>query len=128
MLSITPLFVLLFVVMNIVILMPIGPHRAKVGVMFWGGEDKLDRLVRGHGNFIEFVPLFLVALATAEYLGTASVVLWAGGGLMLIGRLLHYIGMVVFNNLIPTRLIGTLLSLTSMAVLAVGIGWKLFTR
>lgn len=127
MLSITPLFVLIFVVMNIVILFPIGPYRAKVGVMFWGGEDKLDRLVRGHGNFIEFVPLFLVALATAEYLGAASVVLWTGGGLMLFGRLLHYVGMVVLNNLIPTRLIGTLLSLTSMAMLAFSIGWKVFT-
>jgi len=124
MLSITPLFVLLFVVMNIVILMPIGPHRVKVGVPFWGGEEKLDRLVRGHGNFIEFVPLFLVALATAEYLGTADLVVWAGGLLMLTGRLVHYVGMVALKNPTYARLVGTLLSLTSMALLALVIGWK----
>lgn len=125
MLSITPLFVLLFVVMNIVIVMPIGPHRNKVGVPLWGGENKLDRLVRGHGNFIEFVPLFLVALATAEYLGTTDIALWAGGLLMLVGRLVHYVGMVALKNPIPARLVGTLLSLTSMAVLALCIGWKI---
>ncbi len=127
MLSITPLFVLLFVVMNIVILMPIGPYRVKVGVPFWGGEEKLDRLVRGHGNFIEFVPLFLVALATTEYLGTASVVVWVGGLLMLAGRLVHYVGMVALTNPTPARLVGTLLSLTALAVVALSIGWKVIT-
>ncbi len=125
-LSVTPLFVLLFIVMNIVIILPIGPHRLKVGVPFWGGEEKLDRLARGHGNFIENVPLFLVGLATAEYLGASTTVLWVCGVLMSASRLIHYVGMVTLDKpLNNARLIGTLLSLSAFLIVAVSIGLEL---
>lgn len=128
MFSITPLFVLIFIVMNIVTILPIGPHRLKVGIPYWGGEEKLDRLVRGHGNFIEVVPLFLISQATAEYLGVANFILWIVGILMIFSRVIHYVGMVAQDNpLNKARLIGTLLSLTSMAVLAITIGLQLIT-
>ena len=57
----------IFVLMSIPMAIAVGVHRAKTGILLLHGEDEsLLRLVRAHGNFIEYVPLALLALAGAE--------------------------------------------------------------
>lgn len=124
-LSITPVYVAIFVLIQVAMVFPIGPYRGKVGIPFWGGEDKLDRMVRGHGNFIEFVPIFLLALATAEYLGANTALIWGCGAAMVLSRLVHYVTLQTS----PTgmgRLLGTLLSLVVLVVLALTVLWKVY--
>lgn len=120
--SITPIFVAIFVVIQIAMVFPIGPYRAKVGIPFWGGDEKLDRMVRGHGNFIEFVPVFLLALGCAEFLGANDLLIWCCGGFMVVSRIVHYVT-IQKKPVGIGRLFGTLSSLVNLAVLAIVIAW-----
>ncbi|MBL1419504.1 MAG: MAPEG family protein [Alphaproteobacteria bacterium] len=123
--TVTPIFIALFALMNLVLIFPIGPYRAKISIPFWGGEDKLDRMVRGHGNFIEVVPLTLITMATAELLGANSTLILACGVALTLSRLLHYI--TLQSN--PTgngRLIGTLISMITTLALAGAILFQLY--
>jgi len=54
-----------------------------------GGHAELQRVVRGHGNFTEYVPLALLLLGLLE-LGRVSIyVLHALGLVLLVARILH---------------------------------------
>lgn len=123
--TITPLFVALFSFMNLVLIFPIGPYRATIKIPFWGGEDKLDRMVRGHGNFIEVVPLALITMATAEILGANAKLIIGCGAALLLARLVHYITLQS-NPIGKGRLIGTLVSMLSTLVLIGAILFKLY--
>lgn len=123
--TITPLFIALFAIMNLVLIFPIGPYRAKIGIPFWGGEDKLDRMVRGHGNFIEVVPISLITMATAELLGANSTLVLGSGAALLLSRLLHYITLQS-SPMGNGRLIGTLISMLTTVVLVGAILYQLY--
>ena len=52
-------------------------------------EDTLERAVRGHGNFIEYVPTFLILLLLAELHGADTVWLHVSSILFCVGRVVH---------------------------------------
>ena len=52
-------------------------------------EDTLYRAIRGHGNLIEYAPLFLILMLIAELNGLASAYLHSSGTIFTIGRLMH---------------------------------------
>ena len=52
-------------------------------------EDTLYRAVRGHGNLIEYAPLFLILMLISELNGLASAYLHSSGIIFTIGRLMH---------------------------------------
>ncbi|MEO0497852.1 MAG: MAPEG family protein, partial [Pseudomonadota bacterium] len=65
--QITLVVTAVFVLMSIPMAIAVGVRRAKTGILLLHGEDEdLLRLMRAHGNFIEYVPLALLALAGAE--------------------------------------------------------------
>ena len=47
------------------------------------------RRIRAHGNFVETVPITLLAMAGAELSGHASDALWRGGICLVLGRAIH---------------------------------------
>jgi len=61
------------------------------------GNQKLQRAIRAHGNFIEYVPLTLILLFLAEYQGLASHYCHTLGAMLLIGRVFHNAGIVEEN-------------------------------
>lgn len=64
--------------------------RRQVGISLGdGGDVLLQRAIRGHGNFAEYVPLALILLAALELNGTSSYVLHGLGLTLLAARLLH---------------------------------------
>ena len=73
-LSITTTFVALFTIFYLFLSMRIGYLRGSpvMKLIFKMDkkvtENKLERNVRAHGNFSEYVPLFLIMLFLAEYL------------------------------------------------------------
>ena len=71
-----------------------------------GGNRALERAVRIHANFAEYVPLFLVALAAAELCGVAPWLLHALGVAMVLGRALHAAGMSREPDIVPLRAAG----------------------
>jgi uncharacterized protein len=81
----------LLALVQVAMTLAVGIRRRTVGVSFNdGGDDVLLRRIRGHANFTETVPMAIIAMAAAEVFGATDPVLWAGGGLLLFGRLAHY--------------------------------------
>ncbi len=80
------------------------------------GNPKLQRAVRAHANFMEYVPFAIILLFLAEYQGLASHYCNILGGALLIGRVFHNLG-IVENNL-KYRQIGTIATFLVMVISA----------
>ena len=52
-------------------------------------EEVIRRTVRGHGNFIEYAPLFFILLYFAEEAGAHNHILHSLAIMFMIGRLMH---------------------------------------
>lgn len=124
-LSVTPLFVAVFLVFQVAITNAVGYRRLQTGIHFLDGGDRtLTRRMRAHGNFTETVPIALLGMLTAELLGAATAVLWIGGGLLLVGRVWHY-GVIVTTGWGPGRSLSMVLTFAAMLVFAGAILWRL---
>jgi uncharacterized protein len=92
--------------------------RAKTGVSIMdGGNNQLAERIRRHGNFTEFVPLILLLMALAELDGVGVMWLHITGALLVIGRLLHALGLKYDKPTAFGRVAGA--SLTMLAALVV---------
>ncbi|MBS1199502.1 MAG: yecN [Proteobacteria bacterium] len=65
-------------------------YRTSLGV---GTEPGMERAVRVHANFVEYVPLALLLLLLAEINGARGVIVHACGILLLVSRGLHAYGL-----------------------------------
>lgn len=64
--------------------------RGKTGIQFLdGGNEALLRRIRAHANFVETVPITLLAMMCAELAGHPGSALWRGGVCLIIGRAIH---------------------------------------
>lgn len=64
------------------------------GVQFGDAEDvELRHRIRAHGNFIEIVPIVIIAIGLMEAAGAPSTLVWWLAGTFFIGRLLHAVRM-----------------------------------
>jgi uncharacterized membrane protein YecN with MAPEG domain len=69
-------------------------HRARTGVMHGdGGEDRLNRAIRAHANFSEYVPFILLLAAMAEMGGAGARSIHLLLGPLSVARLMHPVGM-----------------------------------
>lgn len=124
-LPVTTVFIALFALLQVPITMAVGFRRAQTGIQFLdGGDEVLLKRMRAHGNFTETVPMTLLAMAAAELSGAPGYLLWAGGGALLCGRLLHYRTLLTsgFGN---GRAAGMLLTLAPLLVFPVYVFWHL---
>jgi uncharacterized protein len=91
--------------------------RAKVS-LGTGGDAVLERVVRAHGNFIEYVPLILVLMLLLELSGLGAIWIHAMGIALTMGRILHGWGLSATPNESFGRFAGTALTwLTLLAAL-----------
>jgi uncharacterized protein len=100
------------------------PHRraAKIGLGI-GGDHQLERKIRVHANFVEYVPMALLMSALLEISGLAAVWLWALGGVLLFARLLHASGLSKKSGYSKGRFYGTLLTwIVLLAMSGMGVG------
>ncbi|MEM9248196.1 MAG: MAPEG family protein [Pseudomonadota bacterium] len=116
-----------FVFISIPMAIAVGVRRTKTGILLLHGEDEtLLRLIRAHGNFVEYVPLALLALAAAELAGAAPWLVVCCGGTLLLARLIHYVSLSSAADHVG-RPIGAGLTSVTMIVLALTILWELGT-
>jgi len=79
-------------IMFIVITLRVVVHRTKKKISLGDGKDReLGKLIRGHGNFTETVPLALVLILMLELQGANATTLHILGIALLVGRVLHYL-------------------------------------
>ena len=52
-------------------------------------RQTLERAIRGHGNLVEYAPLFLILMLVLELGGTSQHQLYLSGVIFTVGRLIH---------------------------------------
>lgn len=91
-----------------------------------GDQPALERAVRVHANFCEYVPIGLVLLLAIEISGLLpALVVHALGVMLVAGRILHAFGLSRSAGTTKGRFVGTLLTWSMIlisALLAVGLG------
>lgn len=100
----------------------LGPSKPGLGD---GGNAAMLRVIRGHANFAEYVPIILVLMGMLELGGTPHWVIHALGGSLLVGRLLHGYALSFTANHLFGRSAGialTLIVLLVAGVLAIVMG------
>lgn len=108
-LPMTSIFVAIFTIALVALSIPISARRAKIGVLIGEGSDELlRRRIRAQGNFIEYVPLALIALGLVELHATPGWIVLIIGSVLVVGRLLHAIGM--WRDVAPLRGLGMVLT------------------
>ena len=85
-----------------------------------GTEPDMERAVRVHANFVEYVPLALLLMALAEANGTPAVAVHAAGILLLASRLLHAWGLSSVSGRSFGRFYGTAGTWLVVLLLALG--------
>jgi uncharacterized membrane protein YecN with MAPEG domain len=58
-----------------------------------GGEDELLPVIRGQGNFIEYVPLAVVLMGFLEFTGSSTNLIHGLGIALVVARVLHPFGL-----------------------------------
>src|SRR6476469_2906028 len=91
---ITLLFAALHGLVLLVLLGRVSRLRHGRGIGFGdGGDPELARAIRVHANFVEHVPFALLLLGLLELCGLPTGWLWVFGSALLLGRIMHAIGL-----------------------------------
>lgn len=100
--------------------------RRAAGVGLGDGDDlALMKAIRAHGNFAEYVPITLVLCLSLEITSKEStLLLHSCGASLLLGRLLHAIGVSRLSEDFRFRVTGMALTLTALVTAAAGILFK----
>lgn len=114
---------ILFIILSAWVSAGRGQYRVHHGD---GGEEGLQRRIRAHANFAEYVPLALLLMGLAEATGThfhtVHVLLIA----LLIARIVHPIGMVMPKGSLWQFLLRTPSILATWAVILIAAIMLLF--
>ena len=97
----------------------VGFRRSERVILGAGSSDNGERLIRGHGNAIETIPIFLIMLGLAEGLGTAGWMLHIVAVAFCAGRFLHGVHFMKARESNDLRFYGMLTTVITTALLAV---------
>ncbi|MDJ0943012.1 MAG: MAPEG family protein [Kiloniellales bacterium] len=119
-LPITSVYAAVFGLFLIPITIVVGLRRIKTATPFLdGGDETLLRRVRGHANFLEYVPFALLLMGLAELNAAPAAFMHAVGATLLIARTAHY-ATLTLRPLAATR---PLSMLATMAVFLANSGF-----
>ncbi|PYE32040.1 hypothetical protein DFP83_10749 [Idiomarina fontislapidosi] len=94
---------LIYIVLSVRIIQLRWRHRVGIGT---NKVEELQRAVRAHGNFIEYVPLMLLMFALIEFNGVGSTWVYALGGVLTVARIAHALGLSSSAGVSLPRTIG----------------------
>ncbi len=83
-----------------------------------GGNSLLERRIRAHGNFAEYVPITLILIALAEAGGGAAALIHGLGIVFVIGRAMHAFALSSLTLRLKARVGGMILTLTVIGIAA----------
>jgi len=112
---------LLFVALAALVVRARWKYRTGLGV---GTDPAMERAVRVHANFVEYVPLALLLLLLAELGGARSGLLHTCGGVLLVSRVLHAYGLSQTSGRSFGRFWGTAGTWVVVVTLAVTLLWR----
>ena len=86
-----------------------------------GDEELLQRAIRAHGNFTEYVPMMLILLAFLELSATSELKLHLLGGAFSLGRVMHGVCFGFMRSNMLLRVGGTALTLFPLVAAAIAL-------
>ncbi|MFN9377953.1 MAG: MAPEG family protein [Novosphingobium sp.] len=97
-----------------------GQVRGKAGISIGtDGNELLERRMRAQLNFVENTPWVLLLIAGIELAGKGGQWLAIVGGIYMLGRVAHGLGMDGAGAMAKGRMIGTLITMLTLLGLAV---------
>jgi uncharacterized membrane protein YecN with MAPEG domain len=128
----TPTITLLYAGLSALILLGLSArvvglrrkHQVGIGT---GSVKALERAVRAHANFTEYVPLALLLIGLLEWSGFAAVFIHGLGAALVVARVLHALGLNRSAGVSAGRFVGTVLTwlvllIAGLAAVVVGVG------
>ena len=117
---VTPLYAAILVAWFLLLTLRVLRQRSQAQVSLGdGGNTTLQRAIRGHANFAEYVPLALVLLLILELSRFSIYVLHVLGMLLVAARLLHGYALAFTPHFRFGRLWGSILTFAVLIVEAV---------
>lgn len=118
------LYVGIFVIFFLLLKGRVGQVRSSEKVMFGdGANERLQRAQRVQGNAVEDVPVTLIGLIALGALSAPVMLIHGLGITLVLGRVLHAIGLSGSSGGSPGRMWGTLLTLIAMLVTGSAVIW-----
>ncbi|QZA80066.1 MAPEG family protein [Deefgea piscis] len=84
-------------------------------------QPELNRAIRAHANFAEYVPLCLLLLFLLEMQNAAHLLLQGLGLALLLGRILHAYAISQLKEQLKFRVAGMMLTLLTMLIAALAL-------
>lgn len=81
--------------------------------------NDLERAIRGHGNLIEYAPLFLILMLTLELSDASVTLLYIAGIIFSLGRLMHGIAFSFMRKNVFLRIGGMSLTFIGFFILII---------
>ena len=111
---------LIYIVLAVRIMNLRGSAKEAVGT---GGNVRLERAIRAHGNFAEYVPLALILLIAMEMQRNSIYVLHILCIILVLGRVIHAFGISQENEKFVFRGIGMASTFLVLIVASVAVLW-----
>ncbi|WP_213998502.1 MAPEG family protein [Arsukibacterium sp.] len=102
------LLAILFIVLSFRVIAKRNQYKVAIGS---DGQVLLERSIRVHANFAEYVPFALLLMFLAEYSGLAPLYLHILGIALVVGRLSHAFGVSQQQEPLKFRVFGMILSM-----------------
>ncbi len=81
--------------------------------------NDLERAIRGHGNLIEYAPLFLILMLALELSDASETLLYMSGIIFTLGRLMHGIAFSFMKKNVFLRIGGMSLTFIGFFILII---------
>lgn len=117
------IFALIYIALTVRVIAMRNSRRVSFGS---GGDPLLERAIRIHGNFIEYVPLALILLGFMELQHFSRYLLHILCLLLLVGRLAHIVGLSIGGGVNLGRGIGVVLTVAVLVIAAILLIWEFF--
>ena len=117
--------VLVLIQVMLTFLVIYGRYRYKVGIGD-GGNAAMARLIRVHGNFVEFFGPAAALQLLLPLTGASATLVHCVGGPILIGRILHAIGLAGSAGTSFGRMAGMVLTVAGLVIGAVAVLLRAF--
>lgn len=127
-LGIAASYVAALIILGVVLALRVIVVRRAEKIGLGDGENRmLNRRIRAHGNFSEYAPLLMIAVLALPLLGAKEWLIHLVGGMGLLGRVLHGIGLTQSGGASLPRVGGMLLTLFALLIGAgalVTLAWR----
>ena len=119
--ALASIFALMFIKLSFDVIKLRRKNKVALGA---GGVEDLDRAIRAHGNFSEYVPLGLVLIGALELNGAPLELVALLGLVLFVGRMFHSKGMLEQPPAFGNRVRGMKLTFAALGLSAIAnLAW-----